>query len=58
MKIWKTYQLEILIGIILLFSINVLITRDAFSNLSYIILGIGLLHFLLMITNVFFNKRK
>jgi hypothetical protein len=58
MKIWKTYQWEILIGIILLFSINMIITRNAFSILSSIILGIGLIHFLSMIINVIFNNKK
>jgi len=58
MKIWKTYQLEILIGIILLFSINMIITRNAFSILSSIILGIGLIHFLSMIIDVIFNNKK
>jgi hypothetical protein len=58
MKIWKTYQWEILMGIILLFSINMIITRNAFSILSYIILGIGLIHFLSMIINVIFNNKK
>jgi hypothetical protein len=45
-------------GIILLFSINMIITRNAFSILSYIILGIGLIHFLSMIINVIFNNKK
>jgi hypothetical protein len=58
MKIWKTYQWEILMGIILLFSINMIITRNAFSILSSIILGIGLIHFLSMIINVIFNNKK
>jgi len=58
MKTWKAYQWEILIGIILLFSINVIITRDAFSNLSYIILGLGLTHFLAMVINSIFNNRN
>ena len=45
MKTWKAYQWHILIGIILIFAINMVITKDAFSTLSAVILGVGLAHF-------------
>jgi hypothetical protein len=58
MKTWKAYQWHILIGIILIFAINMVITKDAFSTLSAVILGVGLAHFLGMVINGIFFKKQ
>lgn len=58
MKTWKAYQWHILIAILLVFAINMVITKDAFSDLSSIILGVGLVHFLGMVINGIFFKKQ
>jgi len=58
MKLWKAYQWHILIAILLVFAINMVITKDAFSDLSSIILGVGLVHFLGMVINGIFFKKQ
>ena len=49
MKLWKTYQWEILVMILLLFAINLVITRDAFGITALLIAFALVLHLFAMV---------
>lgn len=49
MKLWKTYQWEILVMIVLLFAINLVITRDAFGITALLIAFALVLHLFAMV---------
>jgi hypothetical protein len=55
MKTWRTYQWEILIAILLIFAINLVITKDAFGITALLIAFVLVLHFFAMVLYAIIN---
>jgi len=55
MKTWRTYQWEILIAILLIFAINLVITKDAFGITALLIAFALVLHLFAMVLYAIIN---
>jgi membrane protein YdbS with pleckstrin-like domain len=55
MKTWRTYQWEILIAILLIFAINLVITKDAFGITALLIAFALVLHIFAMVLYAIIN---